>query len=124
MEANKRFSRIELELVVLTKATLSRYVLEDLGEEIRFRGEEILNRYRNLAIDGEEIDLVIETNRSVYVAEIKIKPSVEDVKDLINKTEIVGRKFGKSVTSIMAGVCIGDEVINFARSRGVLIYSY
>ncbi len=124
MEANKRFSRIELELVVLTKATLSRYVLEDLGEEIRFRGEEILNRYRNLAIDGEEIDLVIETNRSVYVAEIKIKPSVEDVKDLINKTEIVGRKFGKSVTSIMADVYIGDEVINFARSRSVLIYSY
>ncbi|MDK6029234.1 hypothetical protein QPL79_07640 [Ignisphaera sp. 4213-co] len=124
MEANKRFSRIELELVVLTKATLSRYVLEDLGEEIRFRGEEILNRYRNLAIDGEEIDLVIETNRSVYVAEIKIKPSVEDVKDLINKTEIVGRKFGKSVTSIMADVYIGDEVINFARSRSALIYSY
>mgnify|MGYP001626259753 CR=1 FL=1 len=123
-EANKRFSRIELELGALTEATLSRYVWEDLREEIRSRGEEILNRYRNLVLDGEEIDLVIETSRSVYIVEVKTKPDIEDIRDLIDKADIASKKFNKPVTSIIAGVYIGDEVRIFAERKNIVVYSY
>ncbi len=116
-EANKRFSRIELELGTLTEATLLRCVWEDPNEKIKFRGEEILNRYKNL---------VLETNRSRYVIEVKIKLDldIEDVRNLMSKVEVASKRFGKPITSMLAGVYIGDDVKNFARGGDVMIQKH
>ncbi len=75
--ANKRFARIETILGAIAEAQFSRYVWEELREEIEGRGEAVLRRERNVDLDG--VDLLVETDRHVYVVEVKTRPKIADV---------------------------------------------
>ncbi|MEM2697755.1 MAG: hypothetical protein QXF17_00360 [Ignisphaera sp.] len=123
-EANRRFSRIEMELGALSETVYSRYVLEDLREEISVRGEKIVSKQRNADFDGVEVDLFIETDRAAYVIEVKTKPSIEDIGVVLVKADIVQQRVGKPVVPIVTGVMIGREVESYAKSKGVAIYRY
>ena len=46
-------------------------------EEIKGRGETVLRRERNVELDG--VDLLVETDRHVYVVEVKTRPKIADV---------------------------------------------
>ncbi|MEM0278188.1 hypothetical protein [Pyrobaculum sp.] len=123
-DANRRFSRIEEALGAVAESQYSRYVWEDLREEIKARGELVIRRVRSAKVDNVDVDLLVETDRRVYVVEVKIRPRVEDVGALLAKAEVVKAALGKETVPILTGTWIGDDVEKYARGKGVLIYSY
>jgi len=120
----RRLSRVELSLGALTEVTLTRYVWEDLKEEIRFKGEEVITRLRSVIVDGFEVNMIVETNKNVYVIEVKVKPTVDDLRDLMKKVEVVRRRYEKQVIPILAGTLIGEDIKVLAKSEGVEVYTY
>ena len=123
-EAMKRFSRIELELGASVESQYSRYVLEDLKDEVKARGETVEQRVRNINLDGVEIDLLVTTDRAVYVVEVKVRPTINDVGALLAKAEVVQRNLNKPTVPVLTGSYIGGEVEAYAKGKGVKIYRY
>ncbi|MEM4465584.1 MAG: hypothetical protein QXJ95_08540 [Ignisphaera sp.] len=66
----------------------------------------------------------METDKSIYIVEVKVRPSIEDVGSLMVKAEVVEKRFGEPAVAILAGALIGDDIRAYAESRGVKIYSY
>ena len=123
-EHDKRFARIELELGALSEATLTKFVYEEVERFARESGEKIIVRRRNVRINGAEIDMLIETDKTVYIIEVKTKPRQRQVDELLNKIELVQKAFTKPVKPILAGVYIGDEVEAYAKSKHVDVIRY
>jgi predicted nuclease with TOPRIM domain len=123
-EHDKRFARIELELGALSEATLTKFVYEEVERFARESGEKIIVRRRSVRINGAEIDMLIETDRTVYIIEVKTKPRQRQVDELLNKIELVQKAFTKPVKPILAGVYIGDEVEAYAKSKHVDVIGY
>jgi len=44
---------------------------------IKFRDEKIIARMRSVVIDGLEVDMLIESDKSIYVIEVEIKPTID-----------------------------------------------
>ena len=120
--ADKRFARIETTLGAIAEAQFSRYVWEELREEIRGRGEAVLRRERNVDLDG--VDLLVETDRHVYVVEVKTRPKIADVGALLAKCDVAQQKLGKPAIPILTGVIIGRELETYARGKGVTIMKF
>lgn len=121
----KRLGRVELELGALAESFYTKTLLDDLKENIRERGEKILMKRRNYRIDNQEIDLLLETDRSVYVVEVKIKPKVEDIGRLLSKVELVSKRFaGKNIIPILVGALVGKDVEEQAKLKGIEVYLY
>ncbi len=96
-----------------------------MREEIIGRGEKVLVRRRNARIDDTDIDLFVETDRSVYIVEVKVKPKHPDVGALTGKADLVRRHYpDKDVIPILAGALVGREIEEYARSKGVRVYVY
>jgi len=124
-EHNRRISNVEMILGALTESFYSKALLDDLREELKAKGERIVARIRNARVDESDIDLLVETDRTVYVAEVKVRPRHEDVGSLIAKRDLVAERFpGKRVVAVLAGALIGREVEEYARQRGVEVYRY
>lgn len=123
-ETLKRFSRLELELGAVTESMYSRYFWEDLREELKYSGESVLEKSRNAVINDVEVNMLVVTDRRVYVVEVKVKPTIGDVGALIAKAEVISSKLGKPAVLVLAGALIGDDVKAYAKSKGVKVYSY
>lgn len=123
-EVNKRFSRLEEGLGALTESTYTHYVWEDLNAELTTSGEVVLRRVRNADFDGVDVDLFVETDKRVYVVEVKVRPRVEDVGALLAKAEVVGDKVGKPAVPVLAGALMGKDVLSYAKGKGILVYVY
>jgi hypothetical protein len=123
-EHDKRFARIELALGALSEATLTKFVYEEVEKFARESEEKIVARKRNTKVNGAEVDMLIETDKTVYIVEVKIKPRRRHVNEFLKKIELVQKAFTKPVKPILAGVYIGDEVEVCARSRGVEVIKY
>jgi len=111
--ANKRFARIETYVGAIAEAQFSRYVWEELREQVRGRGETVLRRERNVDLDG--VDLLVETDRHVYVVEVKTRPKIADVGALLAKCDVVQQKLGKPAIPVLTGAIIGRELETYAR---------
>ncbi|MEL9997788.1 MAG: hypothetical protein QXH99_04780, partial [Sulfolobales archaeon] len=61
---------------------------------------------------------------NVYVVEVKVKPTIDDLKDLMRKVEVVQRRYGKQVIPILAGTLVGEDIKVLAKSEGVEVYTY
>ena len=120
--ANKRFARIEPSLGAIAEAQFSRYVWEELREEIKGRGEAVLRRERNVDLDG--VDLRVETDRHVYVVEVKTRPKIADVGALLAKCDVAQQKLGKPAIPVLTGTMIDREVETYARDMGVRIMKF
>ncbi|NPA22901.1 MAG: hypothetical protein GXO23_01195, partial [Crenarchaeota archaeon] len=121
----KRLGRVELELGALAESFYTKALLDDLKENIRERGEKILMKRRNYRIDNKEVDLLLETDRSVYVIEVKIKPKIEDIGRLLSKVELVSKRFaGKKIIPILVGALVGEDVEEQAKLKGIEVYLY
>ncbi len=121
----RRQDLMALELGALTESFYSKAFLDDLKEEIKIEGDEIVSRRRNLRIDGEEIDLLIETKKRVYVVEVKVKPKRSDIGELIAKADLVRSKYGgKIIIPLLAGSLISHEIEKYAEEKGVKISHY
>ncbi len=110
------------DIAALVESVYSRYAFEEIVEDVRNRGEKIVSKKRNARIGDKEVDLLVETDRSIYVVEVKIQPNHEDVDDLVTKLEVAKRMFlGKEVRAILVGTYIGTEIEIYAKSRGIEI---
>ncbi|MEM1599084.1 MAG: hypothetical protein QXP31_06015 [Pyrobaculum sp.] len=121
-EAKKRFARIEAALGDLTEAFFSKSALEYIQLEAKSAGEEVLRVERNADFNGVDVDLLVETEKRVYVVEVKTRPKPQDVGALLAKAEIVERALGKPAAPILAGTRIGKEVETYAKGKGVKVY--
>ncbi len=121
----KRQNLMALELGALTESFYSKAFLDDLKEEIKVEGDKIVSRRRNLRIDSEEIDLLVETQEKIYVVEVKVKPKRSDVGELIAKADLVKTKYrGKKVVPLLAGSMLSYEIEKYAEEKDVRVYSY
>jgi len=120
----KRVSRLELEVGALSEITLTRYVWDDLRGEFKLRGEEVVERVRNARVNGYEVDLLVETNKNIYIVEVKIKPTRKHVDSLLRKSKATMERYGKPVVPILAGTMIGNDVEEYAESKDVKVYKY
>ena len=124
-EMNRRLSSLELTMGALAESSYSRLIWEELREEIEDRGERLLQRRRSARLNGEDIDLLVVTDKTVYIVEVKVKPRHSDVAALLAKAELAaGRYPGKRVVPVLSGALIGAEIENYALQKGVKIYNY
>jgi len=124
-ENRKRLSRLELAVGALTESFYAKLVLDQIAAIARGEGDEVVRWERNARIDEEDIDLLIETRRKVYVVEIKVKPKHRHVGALLAKTDIVRRHFpGKEVVPVLSGSLIGKEIAEYARQHGVVVLGW
>jgi hypothetical protein len=125
LEHDKRLAGIELELGALTESFYSKTLWDDLREEIRRGGGKIILRKRNYRINESDIDLFIETNKKIYVVEVKVKPKHDDVGVLLVKIDLVKKRYPeKEVVGIRAGTMIGSEVEEYTREKNIKVYTY
>lgn len=117
-ETNRR------DLGALTETFFSKWALEDIKETAKSRGESILEIRRNHVLDGEEVDLLIITDKAVYVVEVKIQPNHHDINDLIRKAEIIKSMLRKSVQPVLACTWVGRETEDYAKNKKVEILKY
>ncbi|MGC9010171.1 MAG: hypothetical protein ACP5I7_06120, partial [Sulfolobales archaeon] len=80
--------------------------------------------YRNYVVKDKEIDLVIETDQSIYCVEVKIQPNHHDIDDLLNKAETLRNIFKKQIIPILVGSWIGRETIEYAKNKHVRVITY
>jgi hypothetical protein len=106
------------------EATLTKFVYDEVEKIARESGERIIARRRNAKINGTEVDMLIETDKTVYIIEVKTKPRQRHVDELLNKIELVQKAFTKPVKPILAGVYIGEEIEAYAKSKHVEVISY
>ncbi len=125
VDHGKRLSRIELELGALNESFYCKALLDDLREEFRERGEKIVSKKRNARIDNVDIDLLIVTDKRVYVVEAKVKPKHEDIGALLVKADLVKKHYrDREIMPILAGALISREVENYAVEKNIKVYSY
>lgn len=74
-------------------------------------------------MNGEDIDLLVVTDKSAYVVEVKTKPKKKDVTLPAKKVKVVGTTLGKPLAvPVLAGALIGDNVEEYAIKKKVLVY--
>ncbi|MEM3924448.1 MAG: hypothetical protein QXZ48_09215 [Zestosphaera sp.] len=121
----ERVSALEQIAGALTEASVARYVYEDVAQEISLKGERVLRKVRNARFDGLDIDLLVESDKSVYVVEVKIKPKHVDVSNLLSKLNVVKKHYPeKEVIGVLAGVWVGREIESYAKEKGITTYTY
>jgi len=125
LEHGRRLSRIELELGALNESFYCKALWDDLREEIQRAGERVVLKKRNALVGEEEIDLLIVTDKRVYVVEVKVKPKHEDVGRLVAKADVVRKHYpDREVVAILTGAMIGREIEEYAREKNILVYQY
>ncbi len=112
------------DLGALTEALYSKMVLDDLKDVIAESGERIVRRKRNYIINNLEVDLFVETDRRIFIVEIKIQPNHHDVDEIIEKAKLITEKLGKPCIAAIAGTWIGYEIREYAERRKMLIFEY
>ncbi len=78
-----------------------------------------------MCINDTDIDLFIETDKTVYVIEVKVKPKHEDIGALLAKTDLVRKRYpDKKVIPVLAGALVGREIEDYVREKKVVVYVY
>ena len=125
MELSRGLGSVELELGALNESFYCKALWDDLKDELREKGEKIVLKRRNARVNGEDIDMLIVTDKKVYVVEAKVKPKHEDVGRLIAKADVVKKHYkDKEIVAILTGTIIGREVEEYAKGKNVKVYNY
>ncbi|BDC18730.1 apolipoprotein A1/A4/E family protein [Acidianus sp. HS-5] len=86
-------------------------------------GEKIVNIYRHYETSAGEVDALVETEKRVYVVEVKLKAEEKDVDELLNKVKEVEKEFqGKEIVPVLTGAKIGKNVRGYAKGMGVKVF--
>ncbi len=110
----------------LTEATLSRFIRDDLFDEIKLMGERIIMTRRMYVVNVYEVDLYIETDKAIYVVEVKTRPSIEDVRRLSRIKEHLAKKMDKNIKAILATLKAKTtlDILSETRKLGVELITY
>ncbi|BCU68797.1 endonuclease NucS domain-containing protein [Stygiolobus caldivivus] len=90
---------------------------------IKEGGERVTSVYKHYETPVGEVDAVVETDKAVYVIEVKFKAEIRDVDDLLTKVKEVEKDYqGKKVVPVLAGPKINKAVRGYAKGLNVMIY--
>ena len=79
--------------------------------------------YRTYDTPLGEVDAIIETEKAVYVVEVKLKAETRDVDDLLARTNEVAKEFrGKEVVPVLASSRAGKVVRGYAKGMNVRVW--
>ncbi len=118
-----RLDRIELELGALGESFYAKAFMDELKDELETRGEKLEFKERNARVDNEDIDLLIVTDKAVYVVEVKVKPKHGDVGELLAKADVVRKHYkDRKIVPVLAGAMIGKEIEEYAKQKNVQVY--
>ena len=124
-EHNRRLSHVEDVLGALAESTYAKFTLDTIMHECMAMGEKVVSWQRNARVDNEEVDLLVVTEKRVFVVEVKVKPKHSDVGKLLAKAEVAKNVFrDKEIVPILTGARIGSEVASYAMGKGVRVYSW
>jgi len=88
----------------LTEATLSMFVRNDIVDELKLKGAEIVEIERMYKVNDYEVDLYIETIDEIIVVEVKTRPSIGDVERLCRIRDYLLEKKGKRIRPILVSL--------------------
>ncbi|RLG85709.1 MAG: hypothetical protein DRO39_04955 [Thermoprotei archaeon] len=109
----------------LTESTYAKFFLDMVVQRCAAEGVRLLSWQRNAKVDGVDVDLLIVTEREVYVVEVKVSPSHRDVDSVARKADVVKRRYpDKKVVAVLTGARIGSEVLSYALGKGVEVYQW
>jgi len=121
----KRVGNLEIAVGASTESFYCTMLWSDLASELASRGEVVVEKKRNARVDDRDVDLLVVTDKRVYVVEVEIKPVHKDVDELVEKARIAEKLYpGKEVVPILAGAWIGVEVEEYGKRKGVIVRSY
>jgi len=122
-EHDRRFSRIELELGALTEYVFTKDFYREIIELITREGDKVIEVYRNYRVDDLDIDLLIVTERRVYVVEVKIKPKKKDVSSILRKAKAIAHVYrDKEILPVLTSTWISDTVMKYALNKKIIVY--
>ncbi len=110
----------------LTEATLSRFVRDDLVDEIKLSGEKISMIRRMYMVDEYEVDLYIECERKIYVVEVKTRPGIKNIERLVRVRDYLMSKTEKSIEPILATLRAKTtlDIVSESRKQGIRLIVY
>ncbi|WP_390530258.1 hypothetical protein [Sulfurisphaera ohwakuensis] len=118
-EVKGEVAALRSDLGVLTE---SFFVSNFLGS-IKEGGERVVSVYRHYETSVGEVDALVETDRAVYVIEVKFRAEIKDVDDLLTKVKDVEKEYqGKRIIPVLAGPKISKAVRGYAKGLNVIIY--
>ncbi len=122
-EHDRRFSRIELELDALTEYVFTKDFYREIIELITREGDKVIEVYRNYRVDDLDIDLLMVTERRVYVVEVKIKPKKKDVSSILRKAKAIAHVYrDKEILPVLTSTWISDTVMKYALNKKIIVY--
>ena len=97
--------------------------LDRLLDYLERVGEKVVDVSYGYETPLGEVDAVIETEKAVYVVEVKLKAETKDVDDILEKSKAVSRDFpGKNVIPVLTGGKIGKVVRGYAKGVNVKVF--
>ena len=123
---SRRLANLEDALGALTESTYAKFTLDAIMYECSAQNDKVVSWQRNARVDEEDIDLLVVTEKRVYVVEVKVRPKHEDVGRVLAKAELVKSKLfpDKEVIPVLTGTRIGSEIVSYAVGKGVRVLSW
>ena len=110
----------------LTEATLSRFIRDNLIDELRLKGVRVLEIKRMYKVNDYEVDLYIETIDEIIVVEVKTRPSIRDIEKLCRVRDYLLEKRRKKVRPILASLKLKTtlNIVSEARDNNIELITY
>jgi len=123
---SRRLANLEDALGALTESTYAKFTLDAIMYECSAQNDKVVSWQRNARVDEEDIDLLVVTEKRVYVVEVKVRPKHADVGRVLAKAELVKSKLfpDKEVIPVLTGTRIGSEIVSYAVGKGVRVLSW
>ena len=97
--------------------------LDRLLDYLERAGEKVVDVTYGYETPLGEVDAVIETEKAVYVVEVKLKAETKDVDDILDKSKAVSRDFpGRNIVPVLTGGKIGKVVRGYAKGVSVKVF--
>ncbi|GAA5420869.1 hypothetical protein Stok01_02836 [Sulfurisphaera tokodaii] len=118
-EVKGEVAALRSDLGVLTES----FFVSNFLDSIKEGGEKVVSVYRHYETSIGEVDALVETDKAVYVIEVKFRAEIKEVDDLLTKVKEVEKEYqGKRIIPVLAGPKISKAVRGYAKGLNVIIY--
>ncbi|QIW24001.1 hypothetical protein EWF20_07445 [Sulfolobus sp. S-194] len=118
-EVRSEVSAVRSDLGVLTES----FFVTNFLSSIKEAGEKIANVYRQYETSAGEVDALVETDKAVYIIEVKFKAEIKDVDALLTKAKEVEKEYqGKRIIPVLTGPKISKAVRGYAKGLNIMIF--
>ncbi|MEM1627565.1 MAG: hypothetical protein QXV69_09965 [Sulfolobaceae archaeon] len=99
------------------------FFITNFTNSIKESGEKLVSVYKQYETPAGEVDAIVETDKAVYVIEVKFRAEVKDVDALLDKVKEVEKEYkGKKIIPVLTGPKISKAVRGYARGLNVMVF--